>query len=649
MNMKRMSKWVVAVAAALAATVGHAGDSAPFALDTRTGTRVARETEPIAYSTEWSQGANVQVSVDGVLLKTAAAPASGTVVWNAAEAGPGVHTLTHVSGGTTLTAQFAAFGVQVESADPAKGSITLAWTDLGGGVTYSVWRGAGESRADAECVTNGLAGTTWTDNDYWCADPVLKPLNYWVVAEGAGYGERESNRVETRHRYGVFVGVGKFKSSNSPDPSDIGNAELFGRLAREKGGFTVKVFTGTGAKKKTVRETIQSLAEQMQTGDYAVLFFSSHGDDTLWKRIRNWMDSGVALNFASIDLYDDDYGKSELASDLERLFDGKNGVGVVVVVNSCLSGGAVESVSAEGQIGWITSCADGEATPSWTSTLGTPLPLFLLEYGWSRGMAGAGEFVTFGELANYARPALGAFLDRMSWVNHPVVKGETVLEHFVAGWHGNATHATMPAVPSGVDATTEDAKLRVGWKAQSDADWFLMERTTVPATSREAMIADGSSTGGEDPSADLYGKSYFYRVAAMNEWGISGWSDSATGSRHNPELVEWVKHQCDCGDAASPATLAELAASSSSNGASYEACYVAGIDPNDPNAAFEAELVREDGKWLVKPRGGLKEGRVYRVEAKKAMSDEVWTDVTAVEDLAAEGWRFFRVGVELAE
>ena len=95
--------------------------------------------------------------------------------------------------------------------------------------------------------------------------------------------------------------------------------------------------------------------------------------------------------------------------------------------------------------------------------------------------------------------------------------------------------------------------------------------------------------------------------------------------------------------------IAEIGRTVTANGQTLYACYVTGNDPNDPGATFEAELLREDGKWKAKPKGGEKEGRVYRVEGKKEMSDEYWTDVTTVEDLEAEGWHFFRVGVELAE
>ena len=80
--------------------------SGPFALDTRSGMREAGETERIAYSTEWTHGGSVRVAVDGTVLLEADAPASGEVVWIGLEAGGGLHTLTHESGGVTLTAVF---------------------------------------------------------------------------------------------------------------------------------------------------------------------------------------------------------------------------------------------------------------------------------------------------------------------------------------------------------------------------------------------------------------------------------------------------------------------------------------------------------------------------------------------------------------
>ena len=93
-------KWIksiIVMVAAMAAVVGYAGDSAPFRLETTEGTRVARETETIAYSTEWDNGGKVLVAVDGVTLKEVVAPASGDVTWSARNASVGKHTLTHTT------------------------------------------------------------------------------------------------------------------------------------------------------------------------------------------------------------------------------------------------------------------------------------------------------------------------------------------------------------------------------------------------------------------------------------------------------------------------------------------------------------------------------------------------------------------------
>ena len=103
--MKTIKTTVMAVAV-LAAMVGRASESAEFRLDTMDGLRTARAVETIAYSTAWNNGDSVSVALDGVAVKEANAPASGDVVWNAAQATPGTHTLTHTCGGETLTAVF---------------------------------------------------------------------------------------------------------------------------------------------------------------------------------------------------------------------------------------------------------------------------------------------------------------------------------------------------------------------------------------------------------------------------------------------------------------------------------------------------------------------------------------------------------------
>ena len=70
--------------------------------------------------------------------------------------------------------------------------------------------------------------------------------------------------------------------------------------------------------------------------------------------------------------------------------------------------------------------------------------------------------------------------------------------------------------------------------------------------------------------------------------------------------------------------------------------YVAGLDPTDPHAAFEARIEMVNGAPVVTPSPDLKGERVYKVSGRTALDD-------------AEGWqcpanakhRFFKISVEL--
>jgi hypothetical protein len=550
----------------------------------------------------------------------------------------------------------------VDSANPVAGSLTLAWEESAPleGVTYSVWRGAGDSRLGAECVTNGLTANRWTDTNYWAAEPILSPLNYWVVAEGGGYGERESELVETRRKYALCVGVGRYKDRTwSTDLSDGTYANLFATLAKETFSDPIIVLTAKDATKATVTNKMRELAQKVKTGDYVFIFFSSHGKTSSWRSLaEQWGDFHSLLDFQGVAMYDtlehdlsfeNIYEPDEIKSDLERFFAGNNGINLAFLLNCCMSGGVVDCSPSNGTMAWITSCQETELTPTWTNAFGTPLPKFFFDYGWNQGRAWHGEYLTLADLADYAIPTVEVFLDKVEKSNTPVVRGEEILEHFIVGRPGAAAHTGLPAIPSGLEATSGKKQLSVSWNRNADTDCFLLRRTDPDGSRPLVYVISGEKTSGVDKNADWYGYPHFYNIAAMNEHGITSWSQSVAGSRkYNVAL--WISDLFGFDESTPPETLAAAAASPSANGMSYEACYVTCIDPNNPDAAFLAELCREGEKWKVQPVGGEQEGRVYRVFGKKSMTaGEDWTDVTDVEDVEAEGWRFFRVRVELAE
>jgi hypothetical protein len=77
--------------------------------------------------------------------------------------------------------------------------------------------------------------------------------------------------------------------------------------------------------------------------------------------------------------------------------------------------------------------------------------------------------------------------------------------------------------------------------------------------------------------------------------------------------------------------------------------YVAGTDPRNGQERLEARIQWEAGKLKVETSVAVPRGRKVRVEGRKSLvGDEEWTDVTGKEaSWEREGWRFFRVEVEL--
>ena len=94
----KLVKSIITMVAAAVASVGYAGDSAPFRLDTRTGTRESGGVETLTYSSLWDGDADATVTIaqDGTALAEGLT-GEGEQPWNVLKAG--TYTLTH----STLT------------------------------------------------------------------------------------------------------------------------------------------------------------------------------------------------------------------------------------------------------------------------------------------------------------------------------------------------------------------------------------------------------------------------------------------------------------------------------------------------------------------------------------------------------------------
>ena len=202
-------------------SVPRAGESAPFCLDTDEGLRIARATEPIAYSTEWDGCASVRIAVDGVSLMEAAAPATGDVLWNAAQAGEGSHTLMYTAGGAACTARFVVLGDGAVAHGGPVGA-DVEWLDdsvhlvsrtiiVPSGVTLTIAPGAIVKFMDGagivcetggRCVADGVIFTHVND-DTAGGDTLLDgstaPLTDMYVLDGVSGNESTQYRYYSAH------------------------------------------------------------------------------------------------------------------------------------------------------------------------------------------------------------------------------------------------------------------------------------------------------------------------------------------------------------------------------------------------------------------------------------------------------------------
>lgn len=554
--------------------------------------------------------------------------------------------------------------LSVARADPAAGSLTLAWEEEKPieGMTYSVWRGTGDERSAAVCVAPSVTGNTWTDEEYWKAEPVLEPLRYWVVADAGGKNERESNCVETRHRMGLCVGFDAYGTKATPHRQSLADASLC-KAQAEGAKFSMKpVLKNSAASVDGIHNALAELAEEAKPGDTVLFYIATHGGVSPSK------------NKAVLTAYNGHYTVSQLATDVAAFHSDVGFIGIIMACHSrALSDGSVLSPGDElnwflenglaeckANVGWVTSCGMDESSWNLAGSKQTMFGEWFLNQGWKNGYAdrklsgvgyggGNGDGThTALELARYAEAfSRGVSDDKPSHVfyQNEALLGKTIMATEVASGGAN-----IPTAPTTVTASQVefDSKIYVSWASSSGALWYWLEGKME--NSVDAWKCLSYETRGTDfqHTESLVGQNYQYRVRAVNGAGASGFSPIATGSRGTVPFIDWLRGKGE--QIGLSGTAAELATMSSANGMSLEACYVSGIDPLDASAAFKAKLAREDGKWTAKPEGGEKEGRVYRVEGKREMTDdEDWTDLTDVEDVEAEGWHFFRVGVELAE
>jgi hypothetical protein len=221
-------------------------------------------------------------------------------------------------------------------------------------------------------------------------------------------------------RYALLVGIDKYAQSYGPgtlhscinDANGIRNCLLSDSSRWLQAN--INILTDTQAKKDDIRTKLTFLSTRAKSGDIVLYFHSSHGGNH----------SGTDAYLCS---YNANYEDYELAEDLAKF---KDGVKIIVVLDSCYSGGmykgdsstvapinngwnfaqnvmnkyaktSTRAATKSPSIAWITACNYNELSLS-----GVPYSLFTEKalFSFIYGDTSSNGTISFKELFEYAQP-----------------------------------------------------------------------------------------------------------------------------------------------------------------------------------------------------------------------------------------------------
>lgn len=596
--------------------------------------------------------------------------------------------------------------LRVESANPEAGCLMLAWEDSGAGegVTYSVYRGAGESLSAALLVTNGLTGTSWTDADHAAAEPVLSPLNYWVVAEGGGYGERESNRVETRRRYALCVGINEYMEVQPPLQGCVNDSFYMEKNLVERGGWpsgNVTRLNDAEATKAAIRAAISNVAVQAVPGDTFVYQHSSHGDQRYRVRPDGETLNGEDGKAVFLRVYDggyDDiaasYNDFELADDLGSF---RAGVIVAVIVDACHSGGLFKEMemarAAEKAVEdtfdiaeRVSVIMDARRIRLKARGVNVAKNISSTEIGWATAveyneLSVDGGFYHTDEWLNNAEYGEEYWDETKNNYNYPPSwkQGGVFTSSAMWGWwNGAADNDASAGDKDGYCDVYEFWKQGHDWSSRlyqlhaqclnagvlQRVELGVCKEGTGPVPMRTVTFdANGGSVA---PDTKLVSSGESIGEMPVPEWAghdFVGWFTAESGGSQildtteittsqkvyahwtlSAEYVAWMEEQGGW------EALLVPEEDTDEDGLTNWAEYVSGTNPQDGAERLEARIrMTEDGRVVVEPSVDVPSGRLVKVLGKQSIMDDDWTILPVDADWDADGWRFFRVRVEMEE
>ena len=593
----------------------------------------------------------------------------------------------------------------IVSADIHAGSLTLDWSSTGDGIAVDwpceLWRGVTpDFNAATNLISGGTSATSFVDTGFDAVEPRTSPLYYWVVPVNAETPYVPSGPVVARKRFGLSVGYFDYAPTVNKDYKPLAqsynDAELFHWLCVEKGSFdrdNTHFLSNGGARTEDIRDEMARLADLANPGDTFAFYIATHGKS--YYEVSG--DAGVSqIRTAHLVSYSGGYDISELQNDIRKF---PASTKVACFIMACHSGsmtGKPQEIEKPNEkwkeevnqwlsktgfdnppdnVAWVVSCRDEQSSA--TAGIYSLFGKAFLADGWKDGYAdselinvengigGNGDgVVTFLQLARYASVFArgtwikkeGVFFDEeFENVQDVQIENGGLLESIIAGTCPAPT-PVKPGTPTILSVETIGiADQKITWQPAVHATGYRIYRTSAsPNPVRECLAHSWEEgTSFTDGEAMLTGQ-YTYEVQGYNPGGFGDCSAGVGVALSEPLkdlfrsfLELYVKTLVP--GVSTPEEYEGARHSKAANGMTYEACFVAGLDPERADAKLVSKITLKDGApkitWEPALNGeGVKTGiRTYRVFGCRELGD-TWCEVTDGDE--AE-YRFFKTTVEL--
>ena len=595
------------------------GNSAGVAIDTTSGMRTAAASETIRYGATWettASGATAVVAVNGTTLKSATG--TGSVVWTPTR--NGTYTLTHqvMNGeeqiGETLTATFVVEGLNPEN--PVITPVSGTTFDTSLTVTMS-------------CPSEGATIHYTTDgSEPTLESPVYKRFRISV-----------KTTIKARAFYengaGSEVVTAEYALGRCDDPViSLADGTVF-----QHSGQRVSISCGDeGVLRYTFDGTEPTAESPVYTGAFTI------SESTVVKA-KVFSDRFFDSQVVTANLTREWVSVATPVITAAESFTGSK----TKVVIACVTEGALVRYTTNGN------------DPNSHSTKYTG-PFYVT----------AGCTVkAYGVLNDYLNSNIASWTIKKEWcIGDTLGKPDHVFTTGGDAGFVRVTDATAPlgeSMKSGAIANDQVSELTTQvmgagtvsfqWKTSCEEDeeyhdWdhaeFLVDGVEV---ARQDGVTDWKPVSARVDGAGPHKLVWRYMKDDIEKDGEDciwvadyAWASDFTATQTTVVPVPYAWLLANCRDAVDEYDVYEsVAKQTAANGRqTVEECYVAGLDPEDSAAAFEARIEMVDGAPVVTPSPDLKDERVYKVLGKTSLEDVgEWQYPTKPEH------RFFKVTVEM--